>query len=147
MFLVNSRSRRFSAAPSSSVGKPPHHHGHSFFRRYGVILPNSLTRVLSRALGFSPSPPVSVCGTVTTQLPRGFSWQHGVSDFSTVMADRHHLSGLMTDGFAYLSPYGLTRESNNADHLASCVTPLVKRFAVAREYEPVVHPLRLSPSG
>ena len=36
---------------------------HPFFRSYGVILPNSLTRVLSLTLGFSPRLPVSVCGT------------------------------------------------------------------------------------
>src|SRR6185503_2912264 len=36
-----------------------------FSRSYGVILPSSLTRVLSRALGYSPRPPESVCGTDT----------------------------------------------------------------------------------
>ncbi len=40
---------------------------HSFSRSYGVNLPSSLTWVLSSALGFSPRPPVSVCGTVTDQ--------------------------------------------------------------------------------
>jgi hypothetical protein len=44
-----------------------------FSRSYGVILPSSLTRVLSRTLGFSPRLPVSVCGTGTCFLPRGFS--------------------------------------------------------------------------
>ena len=32
-------------------------------RSYGVILPSSLTMLLPPALGFSPHPPVSVCGT------------------------------------------------------------------------------------
>ena len=32
---------------------------------------SSLTRVLSSALGFSPRPPESVCGTDTSQAPRG----------------------------------------------------------------------------
>ena len=36
---------------------------HPFFRSYGVILPSSLTKSHSRALGFSPHPPVSVYGT------------------------------------------------------------------------------------
>ena len=40
---------------------------HSFSRSYGVNLPSSLTWVLSSALGFSPRPPVSVCGTVTAK--------------------------------------------------------------------------------
>ena len=46
---------------------------HPFSRSYGVILPSSLTRVLSLTLGFSPHLPVSVCGTGSTTLPRGFS--------------------------------------------------------------------------
>ncbi len=37
---------------------------HPFSRSYGVILPSSLTRVRSNTLGYSPRPPVSVCGTV-----------------------------------------------------------------------------------
>jgi hypothetical protein len=39
--------------------------GHPFSQSYGVSLPSSLTRVLSRALGFSPRLPVSVFGTGT----------------------------------------------------------------------------------
>src|SRR5690625_7582014 len=48
---------------------------HPFSRSYGVILPSSLTRVLPLTLGFSPRLPVSVCGTGTFELTRGFSWQ------------------------------------------------------------------------
>ena len=79
MFLVNSRLGRFSAAFNSSNSKYCHRRRRSFSRSYGTILPSSLTRVLSRALGFSPCLPVSVCGTVTRRLPRGFSWQLGIS--------------------------------------------------------------------
>ena len=46
---------------------------HPFSRSYGVRLPSSLTRVLSRALVSSTCLPVSVCGTVTGSLARGFS--------------------------------------------------------------------------
>ena len=45
---------------------PSPYPGHPFSRSYRVILPSSLTRVLSRALGYSPRLPVSVCGTGTT---------------------------------------------------------------------------------
>ena len=48
-----------------SRGSPLHLTGPSFFQSYGVILPSSLTRVLSIALVFSTRLPVSVCGTVT----------------------------------------------------------------------------------
>ena len=41
----------------------------------GIVL-SSLTRVLSSALGFSPYPPVSVCGTGTSwTTTRDFSWK------------------------------------------------------------------------
>ena len=36
---------------------------HPFSRSYGVILPSSLTTLLPPALGSSPHPPVSDCGT------------------------------------------------------------------------------------
>ena len=65
MFLVNSHNPRFSATSQRSEGKPLHADRHTFSRSYGVILPSSLTRVLSRALGYSPRPPESVCGTDT----------------------------------------------------------------------------------
>ena len=55
---------------------------HPFSRSYGVILPSSLTRVLSHTLGFSPRLPVSVCGTGTFYLARSFSWQRGIKDFA-----------------------------------------------------------------
>ena len=82
MFLVNSRNPRFSATPSRSRSKSLHDRRHTFFRSYGVILPSSLARVLPRALGYSPRPPESVCGTVTSvQLARLFlgAWDHSVA--------------------------------------------------------------------
>ena len=44
---------------------------HPLYRRYGVILPSSFTRVLPNAFGCSPSTPVSDCGTGRTCRPRG----------------------------------------------------------------------------
>ena len=53
---------------------------HPLSRSYGVILPSSLTIVLSLTLGFSPRPPVSVSGTGTYIIsPRSFSWKFGVT--------------------------------------------------------------------
>ena len=54
MFLLNSCLGLFSAA--SSQRRP-------FSRSYGAILPSSLAMLPPPALGFSPFPPVSVCGT------------------------------------------------------------------------------------
>ena len=64
-------------------------------------MPSSFTRVLSSALGFSPCPPVSVCGTVSTRLKlRGFSWKLGINGFaahgrssSRLMVDHPDLPG------------------------------------------------------
>ena len=63
MFLVNSRTGQFSAASISSTRKEFHQQRHPFSRSYGVILPSSLTTVLSSALGYSPRLPVVVYGT------------------------------------------------------------------------------------
>jgi hypothetical protein len=56
--------------------------GSSFSRSYGCILPSSLTTVNPIALVFSTCPPELVWGTGTSQLARGFSWQHGINDFA-----------------------------------------------------------------
>ena len=67
MFLVNSRQTLFTATPSGFLSKQFTLPGHSFSRSYGVILPSSLTKVLSSALGYSPRLPVSV---LVRSLPR-----------------------------------------------------------------------------
>lgn len=72
--------------PNLKIGK------HPFSRSYGVILPSSLTRVLSLTLGFSPRLPVSVCGTGTSRLARGFSWQCGIRNFGTIIPSSSQLS-------------------------------------------------------
>src|SRR6202021_2206051 len=43
---------------------------HPLYRGYGVNLPSSFTRVLPNAFGYSPSTPVSDCGTGRTNRPR-----------------------------------------------------------------------------
>ena len=54
VFLLNSCLGLFSVTTSL---------WHPFSQSYGVILQSSLTMLLSSVLGFSPRPPVSVCGT------------------------------------------------------------------------------------
>jgi hypothetical protein len=100
---------------------------HPFSLSYGVILPSSLTRVLSRALGFSPYLPVSVYGTGTFCLARGFSWQFGISDFVTNFHSPSHLR-VLTERISLLCPLlAWTHSTIHALHLSSCVTPLLKR--------------------
>ena len=92
--MVNSRYPRFSATLLRSARSSFTYQGHTFSRSYGVILPSSLTSVLSSTLGFSPHPPVSVYGTVSGYLKlRGFSWKHGINDFVGI-PPRHHASAL-----------------------------------------------------
>ena len=67
VFLLNSRLGLFTAPPL--LGGP-------FSRSYGSNLPSSLATDHSSALGCSPRPPVSVCGTGRHGLKlRGFSWK------------------------------------------------------------------------
>src|SRR5690625_65085 len=70
---------------------------HPFSRSYGVILPSSLTRVVPLTLGFSPRLPVSVCGTGTYELTRGFSWQCEIRNFA-----KHSLPITVSDGWTAL---------------------------------------------
>ena len=95
VFLVNSRLGHFSAASSGSRCAPVTIMRHPLSRSYGVILPSSLTRVIPRALGFSPHPPVLVYGTGTFVLARGFSWQCGISHFATYCFARIRISSLV----------------------------------------------------
>src|SRR5690606_17684068 len=71
-----------------------HHKGHTFSRSYGVNLPSSLTSVLSRALGYSPRPPESVCGTDDKEAPRAAFLGSMGSLSSETEASPHHLSAL-----------------------------------------------------
>ena len=68
-----------------SGGKLLHPIRYPFSRSYGAIYPSSLTIVLPIALVCSTHPPVSVCGTGSSRLPRGFSWKHGLTDFTQAL--------------------------------------------------------------
>ncbi len=81
MFLVNSRLGLFTAAPRGSPREADHPRGRPFSRSYGAILPSSLTMVLPIASVCSTCPPVSVLVRALTVLPRGFSWEHGMTGF------------------------------------------------------------------
>ena len=85
--MLNSRLTLFAAAPLSSRSKSDHQKEHPLFRSYGAILPSSLTRVISSALGFSPHLPVSDCGTDTNET-------HGTKIFSAVWGYEVGLSKL-----------------------------------------------------
>ena len=102
MFLVNSRNPRFTATHQRSRREVSHLGGHTFSRSYGAILPSSLASVLSRALGYSPRPPESVCGTVTKEaLCAAFLGSLESSSFEPE-GSPHHVSALTSR--LWLSP-------------------------------------------
>jgi hypothetical protein len=79
VFLVNSRNPHFAATRARLGSESLHASWPTFFRSYGGNLPSSLERVLSSALGFSPRPPESVCGTDDSSLRAVFfleAWDH-----------------------------------------------------------------------
>ena len=138
MFLLNSRLGRFSAAPFR---------GHPFSRSYGVILPSSLTRVIPRALGFSPRLPVSVCGTGAMRIaPFGaleaFLGNPGQTCFGTLIS-----LAIVPQNHPPDFPGGLSSElgpeTNTRPGPPLCVTPSL--LTAVPEYQPVVHHLRYTP--
>ena len=92
MFLVNSRNPRFTATFPCFDSQCLHTKRHTFFQSYGVNLPSSLARVLSRALVCSTRLPESVCGTVTKDAPReAFLGSLGLLSFWPHLATSSHL--------------------------------------------------------
>jgi hypothetical protein len=86
-------------------------------------LPSSLTRVLSSASGYSPCLPVSVCGTITCCLNRGFSWQYGCSQFMRLSLSSSLLSLKSIRICLDTKPTSLNRLFHQTDDLPSCVPP------------------------
>ena len=127
MFLVNSHPGLFSVAFFSLFPKEKTYLRHPFFRSYGVILPNSLTRVISRTFGYSPHLPVSVCGTVT--LTSNYEVFLG-SSFRVSLCPRDSYSHLEGNGPADLpaNPFYLLKPPSVrwlTFHL--CVTPSLRQ--------------------
>ena len=126
--MINSRLDQFSAAPSCYISINFTLTGHPLSLSYGVILPSSLARVLSRALGFSPYLPVSVCGTGTYNLVRGFSRQHGINHFVTNLHSTSRLSLHKSRICLTLSLLACTHSTNGALCLPFCVTPSLNDY-------------------
>ena len=138
MFLLNSRLGLFTAA---------YLRRHPFSQSYGVILPSSLARVLSSALGFSPRLPVSVCGTGTLYLARGFSWQCGIRDFGTYSFPRHHSLAFSNERICLLFSLPAWTHNPVVRYSYPPASPHCSNgIEVVQEFQPVVHRLRLSAS-
>ena len=103
--------------------------GYTFFRSYGVILPSSLTKSHSSALGYSPYLPVSVYGTITA-IAHYEAFLGGMGSIS--LRDKispHRLSELMRFWiFLESPPTGLNRDIQHPDDLPFHVPPSLKRY-------------------
>src|SRR5699024_4307815 len=138
VFLLNSRLGLFTAAYSKSK--------HPFSRSYGVILPSSLTRVLPLTCGYSPCLPVSVSGTGTRNLTRGFSWQCGIKNFSTLFPSPSQI-GIVELICLFISLAACTHTSIGAILYPPASPHRSNNCQVVQEYQPVIHRLRLSASA
>ena len=116
MFLVNSHNPRFTATSPRFPGEPDYARRHTFSRSYGVSLPSSLARVLSRALGYSPRPPESVYSTVT-KVALCAAFLGSLESLSCpAEAGPHHLSTFRTKAGLVVCPSRvLTRQSTGLD--------------------------------
>ena len=109
-----------------SKSKSYHPIRHPFSRSYGAILPSSLTMVFPIALVCSTHPPVSVCGTGSEKLPRGFSWKHGLTHFTQLLRPPPQPS--RETHFTISQPTRSHGDVQNPAELPFSVTPLVITF-------------------
>ncbi len=150
MFLVNSRLDLFIATLSRSVEQVhitvP---GYLFSRSYKAILPSSLTRVISRTLVFSTYLPVAVYSTdKIISLMRSFSWQCGISVYSSVEDPRNASVYNVKTDLPILTTYTLVLALPIASAL-SLLRPSadINDIILVQEYQPVIHRLRSSASA
>ena len=129
MFLVNSRSRHFSATPFGSKSEFSHLMGAHLLPKLRCHLAEFLNQGSLKRLGIlSPPTCVGLRYDHQTDSLRGFSWQHGISHFVPPKADRHHPSVLTGFRICLESPpTGLNRDVQHPDGLPFCVPPSLKR--------------------
>ena len=127
MFLVNSRLGLFTATqPSSGVLVSITDIGHLFSRSYKVILPSSLTSVISRTLVYSTYLPVAVYGTdILKSHSRSFSWQCGISTLASSVELVSFTPHVLTPKWIFLLELATRLNSHvqSAACLSSCVPP------------------------
>src|SRR5690625_7589045 len=91
---------------------------------------NYVTRFLPLTFGFSPCLPVSVCGTGTCNLARGFSWQCEVRSFGTIVPSPSQLE-IVERIFLFNSLTAWTHSSILPHSLSSFVIPSLIRLLVS----------------
>ena len=94
--------------------------GRPFSRGYGAVLPSSLAMLLPSALGFSPHPPVSVCGTGACCAIAAFPGTR-LLPFPTSFSVHVAAPGLRKGDFPPLPLIRLCRSSLSRLALRACV--------------------------
>ncbi len=107
MFLVNSRLNQFTAALSGSTGKRLHPTGALLIPKLRSDFAEFLNEGYLDHLSILYLPTCVGFGTGTWDLPRGFSWRHGVRDSPAYSQLASHLR-LCGSGFSMSHPYMLT---------------------------------------
>ena len=100
-------------------------------------MPSSLTIVLPIALVFSTHPPVSVCGTGSSRLPRGFSWEHGLTHFAQGFVRR------LRPGRARFAARRPTRHHGDVQNPAELPFSVAPSVIAARRRYGNIDPLRI----
>ena len=145
MFLLNSRLSLFTAASDSSGCMNHHHQRHPFSRSYGAILQSSLARVSLYALGFSPCPPVSVCGTGTYILTLE-AFLGSVGSIPSVLTNSaSHLISNQTDFPIW--PYYMLALGQPSPSVSTLLRPSITIYKWCRNINPLSIRLRFSASA
>ena len=93
MFLVNSRYRHFSAAPSRSTGEPLHADGALLLPKLRSHFAEFLNESSLKRLRILTLPTcVGLQYSHHTDSLRGFSWQHGINQFVSLSDSSSPLS-------------------------------------------------------
>ena len=93
--MLNSRMGPFTAPPLR---------GDPFSRSYGVRLPSSLTRFLSRALVYLYPPTCVGFGTAAGSITRSFSWKQSITQLGAASRSLPHVSELKPRIYLRLLP-------------------------------------------
>jgi len=127
VFLVNSRLNLFTAALSSSAGKPLHSTGAPLIPKLRGDFAEFLNEGYLDHLSVLHLPTCVGFGTGTRDLPRGFSWGHGIRD-SPAKSQLASRLGLVRSRI-YLGPplHAYPRTTIAWDPIAFPVPPSVKR--------------------
>ena len=145
MFLINSRLGRFTAAPSGFGREVLHPNGAPLLPKLRGNFAEFLNEGFLDRLGILYPPTCVGFGTGTRNLPRGFSRGHGFRDF------RHYVTASCLSLDGRFSPGRPTQLPQHNQRLGSLVLPRPpigdNGSDVVREYQPVVHRLRLSASA